>query len=164
MAYYPYNYHIQDLQNMRDRIDRTIQQYQQSQVQQPMQPITQNFQITPTQSNNELESKYANSIEEVKNTFVIKTGVFLTKDYKTMWVKDVTGNIKTYNLEEVIELDAKDKKILEQNNTIASLQEQINELKGVIKNANEHDNADIDESVAEKKSARVSSSAKSSTK
>ena len=138
-GYNPYNsfYMMQDLQNMKDRIDRTMQQYQQNQMQsqQPMQPITQNFQITPNNpSNNELESKYASNIDEVKNTFVIKTGLFATKDFSTIWVKDVTGNIRTYKTEEIIELDEKDKKIREQDNTILALQRQINELKGIQNN------------------------------
>lgn len=161
--YNPYNnFYLQDLQNMKDRIDRTMQQYQQQhQIQQPVQPITQNFQIAPSQPATELESKYANNIDEVKNTFVIKTGIFATKDFSTIWVKDVAGNIKTYKTEEVVELDEKDRKILEQNNTIASLQNQINELKGVMFNAAQHNNSVINEPATEKKSSRVSNNSKS---
>ena len=154
----PYSgFYMQDLQNMKDRIDRTMQQYQQSQfqAQQPMQPITQNFQIAPTQPSTELEAKYAASIDDVKNTFVIKTGIFTTRDFSTIWVKDVSGNIKTYKTEEVVELDEKDKQILEQNKTITSLQKEINELKGVIYNATQHNNTIVDESTSTKKSTRV---------
>ena len=145
--YNPYsntNFYLQDLQNMKDRIDRTMQQYQ-HQMQQPQvqPPITQNFQLAPTQPTTELEAKYASNIDEVKNTFVIKTGIFATKDFSTIWIKDVTGNIKTYKTEEVIELDEKDKKIQEQGVTIASLQKQINELKGVIENETLNNN-DVD--------------------
>lgn len=163
---YNSNFYMQDLQNMRDRIDRTMQQYQQNQyqAQQPMQPITQNFQIAPSQPNTDLEAKYANNIDEVKNTFVIKTGIFTTKDFSTLWIKDVTGNIKTYKTEEVIELDEKDKKILEQDNTILALQQQINELKGVITNATQYNNSIIDEPITDKKSSRVSSNSKSNAK
>ena len=78
------------------------------QTQQPLQPITQNFQITPTQNNSELEGKYANNIDEVKNTFVLKTGIFTNKDFSIVWIKDVTGNIRTFKTEELIELDPKD--------------------------------------------------------
>ena len=163
-SFNPYNnFYMQDLQNMKDRIDRTMQQYQQNQMQnqQPMQPITQNFQIAPTQPNTELESKYANNIDEVKNTFVMKTGIFAKKDFSTIWVKDVTGNIKTYNTEEVVELDEKDKQILEQKKRITSLQDEINELKGVIYSATQHNNSIIDESTTTKKSTRVSNTSKS---
>lgn len=157
-GYNPYmnNYLIQDLQGMRDRIDRTMQQYQQNQYQQPIpQPITQNFQITPNNaSNNELEAKYANNIDEVKNTFVLKTGVFINKDFSVLWVKDVTGNIKTYKTEEIIELDEKDKEILE-------LKKQIAQLKEVVSNASEFSNAVPIKSTSSKKSTGVSNSSKS---
>lgn len=155
--YYPYNtnFYLQDLKNMRDRIDRTMQEYQ-HQPSMPQPPITQNFQLAPTQINGELEAHYANNIDEVKNTFVIKTGIFATKDFSTIWVKDTNGNVKTYNTEEVIEVDEKDK-------TIASLQKQINELKGAIKNAtNYDDNANVVEPIATKKSTGVPNNTKSS--
>ena len=130
MVYYPNfgannnmasnQFYMQDLQNMRDKIDRQMQQVQQmqqmqqSQMQQSTQPnvpITQNFQIAPTQNNSDLESKYVENIDEVKSTFVMKTGIFLTKDLKTIWIKDVTGNIRTFETNEVIELDEKDVEI-----------------------------------------------------
>lgn len=155
--YNPYmnNMYLQDLQNMKDRIDRTMQQYQHQQQQPQMQPITQNFQIAPQQAVSELEAKYATNIDEVKNTFVIKTGIFITKDFSTIWIKDVTGNIKTYKTEEIIELDEKDKQIQE-------LKKQISELKGVIKNASTYDNNTIiDEPATTKKSTRVSNTSKS---
>ena len=162
-AYSP-NYYLQDLQGMRDRIDRTIQQYQHQQMQQAQPaPITQNFQLAPNPTNNDLEAKYANNIDEVKNTFVLKTGIFTMKDFSTIWIKDVSGNIKTYKTEEVIELDEKDKKIKEQDDVISSLQKQINELKGAILNATNHDdNADVIEPVTAKKSTGVSNNTKSS--
>ena len=156
-GFYPNNnFYMQDLQNMKDRIDRQMQQLaQQNQYQQqPQQPITQNFQLAPNPTNSELESKYADDILEVKNTFVIKTGIFATKDFSTIWVKDVTGKIRTFNTQEVIEMDEKDK-------TILNLQKQIDELKGVIANAEQYDNADIDEPIATKKSSRTSNNSKS---
>lgn len=154
-SYYPNNQYymqnMQDLQNMKDRIDRQMQQIQQqNQVQQQpvQQPITQNFQLAPNPNNNELESKYVNSVDEVKNTFVMKTGVFLNKDFTNLWIKDVTGNIKTYRLEEVIELDPKDKEIL-------MLKRQIEEMKGMINYESNGNSSDNDESNESKKSARV---------
>lgn len=156
--YYPNNqFYMQDLQNMRDRIDRQMQQIQQQNQQPVQQPITQNFQLAPNPTNNELESKYVNSIDEVKNTFVMKTGVFLTKDFKTLWIKDVTGNIKTYKTEEVIELDEKDREILD-------LQKQVNELKGMIANATQYDNTNIIEPIENEKSKGVSASKRSNAK
>jgi len=159
----PYNnqYYMQDLQNMRDRIDRQMHQMQQNQFMQPQQPpITQNFQLAPNPMNSDLEAKYANSIDEVRNTFVVKTGIFATKDFSTIWIKDVTGNIKTYKTEEVVELDEKDKKILDQNNQILILQKQINSLKEEMANASTSNNSIIDESTTSKKSARSTTNSK----
>lgn len=155
---YGNQYYMQDLQNMRDRIDRQMHQLQQNQFMQP--PITQNFQLAPNPTNNELEGKYANNIDEVRNTFVVRTGIFTTKDFSTIWIKDVTGNIRTYKTEEVIELDEKDKKILDQNNQILILQKEINNLKEEIANASASNNSIIDESITSKKSTRSTSNSK----
>lgn len=158
---YTNQYYMQDLQNMRDRIDRQMHQMQQNQFMQPQQPpITQNFQLAPNPMNSDLEAKYANSIDEVRNTFVIKTGIFTTKDFSTIWIKDVTGNIKTYKTEEVVELDEKDKKILDQNNQILILQKQINSLKEEMANASTSNNSIIDESITSKKSTRSTTNSK----
>lgn len=161
MNYPLYNnsqFYMQNLQDMRDKIDAQIRNYQQSQIQQPVaQPITQNFQLAPQNNNNELESKYANNIDEVKNTFVNKTALFINKDFSVLWIKDATGNIKTFRTEEIIELDDKDKEIME-------LKKQIQEMKGMITNANEFCDADVNEPITETKSTRVQSSKRSNAK
>lgn len=159
MAYLNNQYYMQELQSMRDRIDNQMRQFQhQNQMQQPVQqPITQNFQLAPNPSNNELESKYANNIDEVRNTFVLKTGIFLNKDFSTLWVKDVSGNIRTFTTEEVVEVDEKDKEI-------SRLRQEIEEMKGMIASANKSDNTDVDEETPIKKSSRVSSNKSSNAK
>ena len=130
---YPSNqYYMNDLQSMRDRIDRQIAQLQQQpmQTQQPT-PITQNFQLAPNNGLNgnksDLDGFWVNDIQEVKNKIVFNDAIFISKDYKLLWKKDINGNIKTFTLQEVIELDEKDKKIL-------SLQKEIEEMKGLILN------------------------------
>lgn len=125
MAFNPYNQnlYLQDLQNMRDRIDRTMQNYQNQTQQQA--PITQNFQIAPQSNPSELQSGYANNIDEVRNIFMTKNGVFVNKDLTTLWFKNTEGNIRTFTLAEVIEKDAKDMKIEE-------LEKQIEEMKSLI--------------------------------
>ncbi len=162
--YYPNNQYylqnMQDLQNMKERIDRQMQQIQQqNQVQQQpvQQPITQNFQLAPNPNNNELESKYVNNIDEVKNTFVMKTGVFLNKDFSVLWIKDVTGNIRTFKTEEVFEMDEKDKEIL-------MLKRQIEELKGVINYESDGNSSNNDESNEIKNTKKLSNRTKSNTK
>ena len=154
-----YMQNLQSLQDMRDRIDSQMKQMQQqNQVPQPVaQPITQNFQLAPTQTNNELESKYADNIETVKNTFVMKTGIFLNKDFSTLWVKDVTGNIRTFRTEEVIEMDEKDKEIY-------MLKRQLEEMKGMMSNANESANANVNEQITKSKPQRVQNDKRSNAK
>ena len=165
--YYPnnqiYMQNMQDLQNMREKIDRQMQQVQQMnqnqmQQQQPV-PITQNFQLAPNPVNNELESKYANNIDEVKNTFVMKTGVFLNKDFTSMWVKTTDGNIKTYELNEVIQQDPKDVEI---NN----LKQEIQRMREMINYGNESNvnNSNNDESNESKNAKKLSSRTKSNAK
>ena len=149
--------YMQELQNMKDKIDNQMKNLQQNQMQMQPQPITQNFQITPQQNINELEGRFAENFEEVKNTFVSKTGLFAKKDFSTIWVKDTTGNIRTFNTEEVIELDEKDKEILE-------LKQQLNELKEELLNGNESNNANVNEKITNTKSTRISNGKRSNSK
>lgn len=118
----PYNnYYMQDLQGMKDKIEAQIRQLQQTPVQQPQPQIHQNFQLAPTTTSAELEGKFAENIDEVRNTFVMKTGIFVTKDFSNAWIKDVTGNIKTYKLQEIIELDPKEQEIIELKQELANV-------------------------------------------
>jgi len=138
--YNPYNQNnIQQMEQIRDQWDAKIQLAQQQQQQNQMQqqqpmpqgqvPITQNFQLAPqTNNTSELESRYAENIDEVKNTFVMKTAIFAKKDYSIIWVKDVSGNIKTFKTEEVIERDEKDIQI-------QSLQRELAEMKSLMAQA-----------------------------
>ena len=87
----------------------------------------------------------------------MKTGVFLNKDFTTLWIKDVTGNIRTFRTEEVIDLDPKDKEIL-------MLKKQIEEMKGMMSNAVEYDNTDIDEPVKKQVTKTVSTNKRSNAK
>ena len=158
--YYPnnqiYMQNMQDLQNMREKIDRQMQQMQQlnqNQMQQQPTPtnLTQNFQLAPNPTNNELESKYANNIDEVRNTFVMKTGVFVNKDFTSMWVKTTDGNIKTYELNEVIQQDPKDVEINNLKQELQRMREMIN-----YDNKSDVDNTDYDESNESKNAKKLS--------
>ena len=152
----PNQFYLQDLQNMRDKIDNQMRQLNQNAMQSNNPPaINQTFQLAPNQTNQDLEAKYATNIDEVKNTLVMKTGIFTNKDFSTIWIKDITGNIRTFSTQEVIELDEKDKKILE-------LEKQIENMKGMMLNA-KSDNVNVNESITRTKPSNVSSN-KSSTK
>ncbi len=162
---YPYyqnnQFYMQDLQNMKDRIDRQMQQMQQlnqSQMQQPVQqPITQNFQLAPNTNSNELESKYVNNIDEVKGIFVMKTGVFLDKDLNNLWIKNTNGDIRTFELNEVIETDPKDVEI---NN----LKKELERMKEMISNESNVNSSIIDEQSQSKNATKLSNRKQSNAK
>lgn len=165
-SYYPNNQYymqnMQDLQNMREKIDRQMQQMQQfnqNQMQQQPTPtnLTQNFQLAPNPTNNELESKYVNNIDEVKNTFVMKTGVFLNKELNTLWIKNTNGDIRTFELSEIIQTDPKDTEIL-------MLKKQIEEMKEMIANESNVNNSNNDESNESKTTTKLSGRSKSNAK
>lgn len=112
-----------------DRINMQINELEKikEQIQKPIPPtnLTQNFQIAPT--NREI-IKYANSIDEVQRDMVVGDTPFFSKDMSVVWIKNTKGEIKTYELNEIIPKDSKDIQI-------EYLQEQIKELKGMIKDA-----------------------------
>lgn len=154
---YPYfgnnQYYMQDLQQMRDRIDqqlRQAQQFQQPQMQQTP-AINQTFQLAPNSIMNDLDAKYASNIDEAKNTLALKTTLFIDRENKNLWIKGTDGNIKTYTLTEVVELDEKDKQIL-------ALQQQIQEMKGMMINAKQSDNINVNESDKIERPAKLSKS------
>lgn len=139
-----------------DRINKQIEDLQnlKSQMQNPMQmpnsatpAINQTFQLANTNNMNDFDGKYANNVDEVKNTLALRNMLFVNKEMNILWLKDVTGNIKSYTLTEIVELDEKDKKIIE-------LEKQIENMKGMILNA-KSDNVNVDEPIAKSKSTNV---------
>lgn len=155
-----------------DRINNQIAELEKmkGQIPQQVQPtnLTQNFQLTP--SNNSV-MKYAGSIEEVEKAVIVGETPFFSNDMSVLWVKNSKGDIKSYELKEIKPLDEKDIQI-------NYLQQQIEELKGMI-NSEKHYANDIksedatdtttnDESVGKSvkasKSTSVSRVSKSKTK
>lgn len=117
-----------------DRINSQIADLERMKQQIPQQvPITQNFQLAPQSG-----LKYANSIEEVQKENVYYDTAYFSKDFSVLWLKNQKGEIKSYELKEIVEKDEKDL-------VIESLQLQINQMKEMIKressitNANESD-------------------------
>lgn len=106
-----------------DRINSQIAELEKMKAQIPMQQptnLTQNFQIaTPNTT-----MKYAESIDEVRKDMVICETPYFSKDMSVLWLKNTTGEIKTYNLEEIIEKDEKDVQI-------EILQARIKELEAI---------------------------------
>lgn len=126
-----------------DRINAQINELERAktQFQQPMQqPITQNFQLAPVSHD---AIRYANSLEEVERNIVIGDTPYFSKDMSVVWVKNQKGEIKTYELTEIIPKDEKDMQI-------ELLKAKIDELerKVIDEPSNEYD----DESIKNEKS------------
>ena len=132
------NNQIRELENMRNQ----IQQFPTTQT-----PITQNFQLAPTANNNAV--KYVSSIDDVRKELVFCDTLFLNQNLSTMWLKNAKGEIKTFALEEIIELDEKDK-------LIADLKTKIDVLeKEKITNEPKRNNEYVDGNAKNKKSSNV---------
>lgn len=140
-----------------DRINNQIAELEKmrQQLQQPVVPtnLTQNFQIAP---NNHETMKYANSMEEVTKFMVIGDTPFFSKDMSVVWIKNTKGEIKTYELNEIVAKDDKDVKI-------ELLMAQIEELKKGIKH-NEQSVTNIDEPSEDEEPSSISTNTKSSKK
>ena len=151
-------YYMQSLQDMRNSIDSQMRQLQ-NQQQQTQQPtnLTQNFQLAPQNINNELDCKYVNNIDEVRNTFVIKTGIFINKDFSIMYVKNTDGSIRTFRTEEIIEQNPKDTEIL-------MLRKEIEKMKEMISNESNVNNTIIDESNESKIATKLSNGKRTNSK
>lgn len=113
-------------QSLSDRIDNQIAQLTQMKEQMKNQQpaINQTFQLAPTGTNT---LRYANTIDDVSKEIIYGDTPFFSKDMSVVWVKNTKGNIKTYELKEIIPMDSKDIQI-------QYLQTQIEELKGMMKN------------------------------
>jgi len=144
-----YNPNISQI-GLNERIDNEIAKLQQMKEQMKnnnnQQPaINQTFQLAP---NNSHTMRYANTIEDVQRESVYFDTPFFSKDMSIVWIKGAKGDIKTYELAEIVQKDNKDIQI-------EMLQAQINEMKGMIKNAKPNDEP-INEPIESKESTDVS--------
>lgn len=139
-----------------DRVNNQIAELEKikSQLQNPAPPtnLTQNFQIAPT---NKEVIKYANNIDEVNRDLVVGDTPYFSKDMSVVWIKNTKGEVKTYELTEIVPKDDKDIKI-------ELLMAQIEELKKGIKN--ESSDTNNVESTKSKESTSVSTSRTSKSK
>lgn len=132
----PYN--VYNPQASLDRINNQIAELEKMKTQIPMQQptnLTQNFQIAPT--NNVI--KHAESMEEVQKNMVISDTPFFSNDMSIVWIKSTNGEIKSYELKEIIQKDEKDIQI-------EYLQAQIEELKKEVKK--DESNTNVNESTS----------------
>lgn len=131
-------------QNMYDRIDSQISQLQQMKEQiknnpisQPNQQpsINQTFQLAPNGSGG---IKYVNSIEDVNKENVFVDTPFFSKDLSVLWIKNASGDIKAYELNEIIQKDEKDLQI-------EFLTARLSQLEGMIRNEQSNSNANAEQ-------------------
>lgn len=131
-----------------DRINNQMAELEKmkAQMQQPVQQptsLTQNFQIAPT---NREVIRYANNIEEVQRDMVIGDTPYFSKDMSVVWIKNTKGEIKTYELTEIIPKDSKDVEI-------AYLKSQIEELKKGMKRYESNDDEYVDGAIEDEESS-----------
>lgn len=121
-----------------DRIDAQINDLKRlkEQMQKPIQPtnLTQNFQLAPTREN----MKYANSIDDVQKDVITGDTPYFSRDLSILWIKNTKGEIKTFELNEIVPRDEKDLQI-------ELLQAQIDELKKGMVNHEQYFTNDIKE-------------------
>ena len=121
-----------------DRIDTQIAELQKMKAQIPPAPaINQTFQLAGNNGN----MKFLNNADEVDREIVFGATPFFSKDMSVLWVKEATGEVKSYELKEIIKKDEKDLQI-------EFLMAQIEDLKkGMIKDEqpNEYDDSSVEE-------------------
>ena len=110
-----------------DRINNQIAELEKMKSQIPQAPISQNqpainqtFQLAP--NNQSSGMKYVNSMDDVSKELVFGDTPFFSKDLSVLWIKNAKGEIKSYELKEIIQKDEKDLQI-------EFLMAQIKELK-----------------------------------
>lgn len=121
--YYKSQMNLDSINNQINELERMKTQLSQ-QMQQPAN-INQTFQLAPS---NQGGMRYANSIDEVGKELVYNDTAFFSKDLSVLWIKNAKGDIKSYELNEIIAKDDRD--IL-----IENLQYQVKELRKEIENA-----------------------------
>lgn len=151
-------------QNINEKIDNEIAKLQQMKNHNTNQPaINQTFQLAPNSNG----IKFASDIEEVQKEFVINETPFINKDYSTLWLKNAKGEIRIFELNEVIPKDDKDiliEKLQSQINNLSNQIKEMNYVKSNDENGNEYESEPIVEPIKSTKSSNVSSNRTSKSK
>lgn len=156
-------------QNINDKIDNEIAKLQQMKNHNTNQPaINQTFQLAPNSNG----IKFVNNIDDVQKEFAISETPFINKDYSTLWIKNAKGEIRTFELNEVISKDEKDILIEKLQSQIDNLSNQIKEMnyneqqyaKSNDESGNEYESEQLIEPVKSSKSSNVSSNRTSKPK
>lgn len=157
-------------QNLNEKIDNEIAKLQQMKNHNTNQPtsINQTFQLAPNSNG----IKFVDSIEDIQKEFVINETPFINKEYSTLWIKNAKGEIRTFELEEVIPKDEKDTIIEDLQKQINLLSKQIKEMNSIEQynvnandeNGDEYESQQLAEPIKSTKSSNVSSNRTSKSK
>ena len=156
-------------QSLNDKIDSEIAKLQQMKNHNISQPaINQTFQLAPT--NNGI--RFVNDIEDVKKELAISETPFINKDYSILWIKNAKGEIRTFDLEEIIPKDEKDLIIEKMQLQIDKLSNQIKEMnvneqhyaKSYDENRYEYESKQFAEPIEDEKPTNVSNNRTSKSK
>lgn len=154
-----YDEYIKYLDKEKERVEKSKEQYINRYQQQPT-VINQTFQSSP---NGIVGLKHVNSIEDAEKELTVVETAFVTDDYMQLFIKNAKGEIRTFDMFEVIPKDEKDE-IIEQ------LRSENEKLKGMIKNESANATNDeecdttIDKPTKTKTTSNVSVSRTSKTK
>jgi uncharacterized coiled-coil protein SlyX len=132
-----------------DRINSQISELEKMKSQLPPTPIpqnptnlTQNFQIAPSTNTNSI--RYATSIDEVERDVVVGDTPYFSKDLSVVWIKNTKGEIKSYELNEIVQKDEKDLMIESLQMQLKELTNSIKEMKENAKSIDKHDDEPIE--------------------
>lgn len=165
------NYNINQQNMYEQQIDNEINSLQQMKerfknntMQQPT-AINQTFQLVP-QNNSGL--KVVNSIEDVQKELAINETPFINSSYSTLWIKNAKGDIRTFELIEIIPKDDKDILIEDLQKQVSRLSNQIKEMnkyeQQYDKTSDEYESEQLDESIESKTTSNVSNAKSSKSK
>ena len=128
-----------------DRINNQINELERLKSQIPQPPaINQTFQLAP---NNLGGLRYFNTIDEVNKETVYNDTPFFSKDLSILWIKNSKGEIKSYELKEIIQKDEKDIQI-------ELLQNQLNEVRKELEYVKSN-NTNVDEPIKSEEPSNV---------
>lgn len=155
-----YDEYLKYLEKEKERIEKSKEQYMNRFQQQPT--LNQTIQVTPTPSQS-IALKHVKGVEDVNSELVMFETPFVLDDYSILFIKNTKGEIRTFEMKEIVPKDEKDK-IIEQ------LRLENEELKGMISNEStnatndEQSNTTIDKSTKAKTTSNVSVSATSKSR
>lgn len=151
-----YNNPYYNTYNQQTNIDKLNEQINnlekmKAQLQQP-QPtnLTQNFQLAPASRD---VIRYASSIDEVQRDMTMGETPYFSKDMSVVWIKNAKGEIKTYELTEIIPQTESDFQIQLLQNELEQLKKEMKKYeqntRNVISTENSTNSAKYDETTRE---------------